>query len=93
VIRFSRKLREHYVQSEEEGKPTGWRAVYASGRWQVESGPAPAEPRAGARSGAASRATAGTKTGARASSGGKTGAGASGGAKTTRKAPAKRKST
>ncbi len=93
VIRFSRKLREHYVQSEEEGKPTGWRAVYASGRWQVESGPAPAEPRAGARSGAASRATAGAKTGARASSGGKTGAGASGGAKTTRKAPAKRKST
>ena len=36
VIRFSRKSQEHYVQSEVDGKPTGWRAVYQSGRW-VES--------------------------------------------------------
>jgi DNA topoisomerase-1 len=36
VIRFSRKSREHYVQSEVGGKPTGWRATYQNGRW-IES--------------------------------------------------------
>lgn len=36
VIRFSRKTREQYVQSEVEGKPTGWRAFYSNGAWQVE---------------------------------------------------------
>jgi len=36
VIRFSRKSQEHYVQSEVDGKPTGWRATYQNGRW-VES--------------------------------------------------------
>ncbi|TWH65034.1 DNA topoisomerase-1 [Azomonas agilis] len=35
IVRFSRKTKEHYVQSEQEGKPTGWRAVYEQGRWQV----------------------------------------------------------
>lgn len=36
VVRFSRKTKEHYVQSEADGKPTGWRAFYNNGRWQVE---------------------------------------------------------
>jgi DNA topoisomerase-1 len=36
VIRFSRKTKEHYVQSEIEGKPTGWRAFYRDGRWQIQ---------------------------------------------------------
>jgi len=36
VIRFSRKTKEQYVQSELEGKPTGWRAFYSNGAWQVE---------------------------------------------------------
>lgn len=36
VIRFSRKTKEQYVQSEVEGKPTGWRAFYSNGAWQVE---------------------------------------------------------
>lgn len=36
IVRFSRKSREHYVQTEIAGKPTGWRAVYTNGRW-VES--------------------------------------------------------
>lgn len=35
-VRFSRKTKEQYVQSEVEGKPTGWRAWYNDGRWQVE---------------------------------------------------------
>ena len=33
VIRFSRKEKQQYVQSEEDGKATGWRATYQDGRW------------------------------------------------------------
>ena len=33
VVRFSRKTQEQYVQSEEEGKPTGWKAFYKGGKW------------------------------------------------------------
>jgi len=48
VIRFSRKLKEHYVQTEVDGKPTGWRAIYADGRWQGDTaGVAAAESRGG----------------------------------------------
>ena len=36
VIRFSRKTQEHYVQTEDDGKPTGWAAYYRDGKWQVE---------------------------------------------------------
>ena len=36
VIRFSRKTKEQYVQSEVDGKPTGWRAFHANGQWKVE---------------------------------------------------------
>ncbi len=36
VIRFSRKTKEQYVQSEVDGKPSGWRAFYDNGRWKVE---------------------------------------------------------
>ena len=35
VIRFSRKTREQYVQSEVDGKPTGWKAFYDGKAWQV----------------------------------------------------------
>ncbi|SHE50582.1 DNA topoisomerase-1 [Microbulbifer donghaiensis] len=38
VVRFSRKTQEQYVQSEEEGKATGWRAFYRDGKWQIEAG-------------------------------------------------------
>jgi hypothetical protein len=92
VIRFSRKQREHYVQSEEEGKPTGWRAVFTGSRWQVEAGPAPAEPRAGAARGGVRAASAG-KAGAR--SGGRTSTvkAATGKAAPARKASPRRKTT
>ncbi|MEH6672531.1 type I DNA topoisomerase [Halopseudomonas sp.] len=33
VIRYSRKTKEQYVQSEVEGKPTGWRAYHDGKRW------------------------------------------------------------
>ncbi|MGQ9424638.1 type I DNA topoisomerase [Gilvimarinus sp. F26214L] len=37
VVRYSRKTKEQYVQSEVEGKATGWKAFYENGRW-VSSG-------------------------------------------------------
>ena len=35
VIRYSRKTKEIYVQSEEEGKTTGWKSFYEGGKWVV----------------------------------------------------------
>lgn len=35
VVRYSRKTKEQYVQSEEEGKATGWKAFYQDGKWQI----------------------------------------------------------
>lgn len=37
VVRYSRKTKEQYVQSEIDGKASGWRAFYENGRW-VSSG-------------------------------------------------------
>jgi len=33
VLRFSRKTREQYVQSEVDGKPSGWSAYYEGNKW------------------------------------------------------------
>ncbi len=38
VIRYSRKTKEQYVQSEIEGKATGWKAFYQGGKW-IETAP------------------------------------------------------
>lgn len=38
VIRYSRKTKEQYVQSEVEGKPSGWRAFYDGKRWTEDDG-------------------------------------------------------
>ena len=38
LLRFSRKSREQYVQSEIDGKPTGWYAFYRDGAWHEEGG-------------------------------------------------------
>ena len=35
VIRYSRKTKEIYVQSEQEGKATGWKAFFEGGKWVV----------------------------------------------------------
>jgi len=35
VVRFSRKTGNHYVQTEVDGKPTGWMASYRNGKWEV----------------------------------------------------------
>jgi DNA topoisomerase-1 len=36
IIRFSRKTKEQYVQTEVNGKATGWKAFYNNGKWQVQ---------------------------------------------------------
>jgi len=36
IIRFSRKNKEHYVQTEVNGKPTGWKAFFVKGEWQQQ---------------------------------------------------------
>ncbi|GAB3091684.1 type I DNA topoisomerase [Aestuariicella hydrocarbonica] len=35
LVRFSRKTKEQYVQSEIDGKATGWKAFYENGGWVV----------------------------------------------------------
>ena len=35
VIRYSRKTKEQYVQSEIEGKATGWKAFHEGGKWVI----------------------------------------------------------
>ncbi len=35
-VRFSRKTKEQYVMTEQDGKATGWRAVYRDGKWREE---------------------------------------------------------
>lgn len=37
IIRFSRKTKEQYVQTEVDGKATGWKAFYEGGKWKVVS--------------------------------------------------------
>ncbi|TFH69158.1 type I DNA topoisomerase [Gammaproteobacteria bacterium LSUCC0057] len=36
VVRFDRKTREHYVRSENDGKPSGWAAYFSKGLWQSQ---------------------------------------------------------
>jgi len=38
VIRYSRKTKEQYVMTEENGKPTGWKAYYVGNKWVIEEG-------------------------------------------------------
>ncbi len=38
IVRFSRKSREQYVMSEEEGKATGWVATCKNGKWAEKTG-------------------------------------------------------
>ncbi len=42
VVKFSRKNKEQYVQSEIDKKPTGWKAFYRKGTWTTDSEGIPA---------------------------------------------------
>lgn len=61
IVRFSRKTKEQYVQSEVDGKATGWKAFYDNGKWTISDKPAKKLPRkkASAKKTAASKKTSG----------------------------------
>lgn len=57
-VRFSRKTKEQYVMTEEEGKATGWKAFYTGGKWIEEAAKKPApKKKAAPRKKAATKAT------------------------------------
>ncbi len=66
VVRYSRKEKMQFVQSEENGKATGWRAVYRNGRWVAEDArKAKSSGKAGGKGGKGGKAASGsTKRGA-----------------------------
>ncbi|PFG45838.1 DNA topoisomerase I [Vibrio sp. ES.051] len=35
IVRFSRKTKENYVRSEENGKPSGWTVLFVDGKWEI----------------------------------------------------------
>ncbi|CAE6917300.1 Releases the supercoiling and torsional tension of DNA [Vibrio sp. B1FIG11] len=35
VVRFSRKSKENYVRTEDNGKPSGWTALFVDGKWEI----------------------------------------------------------
>ncbi len=47
LIRFSRKTKEQYVQSEVDGKATGWKAFYQGGKWVAAETKKPARKKSG----------------------------------------------
>lgn len=61
IIRYSRKSKEQYLMTEVEGKATGWRAFYRSGKWEQEAAKKPAAKKAGAKKPAAKRKPAAKK--------------------------------
>ena len=63
LIRYSRKAKEQYVQSEVDGKATGWKAFYRDGRWVEQAKPPPkAKAKAKAKSKAKAKAKAKAKS-------------------------------
>ncbi len=44
AIRFDRKIKEHYVRTDKDGKATGWSARFESGKW-IEHLPAKKKPK------------------------------------------------
>ncbi|EOD78653.1 DNA topoisomerase I [Grimontia indica] len=35
VVRFSRKSKENYVRTEDDGKPSGWTGLFIDGKWEI----------------------------------------------------------
>jgi DNA topoisomerase I len=61
LIKFGRKTKEHYVMTEEDDKPTGWRADYVDGKWLEEAPPAK-KPKAKTKAKAKTKTKAKAKT-------------------------------
>jgi len=71
VIRYSRKTKEQYVQSEDDdGKATGWKAFYENGRWVEQQAPAASSRKGGKGKTRGGKAKAGAGGARRRSSGG-----------------------
>ena len=64
VIRYSRKTKEQYVQTEVDGKPTGWKAFYQGDKWMAEA--KAAKPKAKAKTKPKAKAKAKAKSKAKA---------------------------
>lgn len=62
VVRYSRKTKEQYVQSEVEGKATGWKAFYEKGKWVVTSTTKAKPKKSKAKTKAKTKKTAAKKT-------------------------------
>ena len=60
VIKYSRKEKEQYVASEEDGKATGWRAHYVDGKWHEHLAP-PKKKRAAKKKAPAAKRASSTK--------------------------------
>ena len=58
ILRYSRKTREQYVMTEEDGKPSGWYAFYRDGHWEVEEKKKAAPKKKAARKKAAKKKAA-----------------------------------
>lgn len=44
IVRYSRKTKEQYVQTEVDGKATGWKAFYEGGKWVISDEQKPKKP-------------------------------------------------
>jgi DNA topoisomerase-1 len=77
LVRFSRKTKEQYVQSEVDGKATGWKAFYENGKW-VSSGEVSSPGKAGAKKKASAKKTTAKKSTTKKSTGKKAAAKATG---------------
>ncbi|WP_439107067.1 type I DNA topoisomerase [Congregibacter sp.] len=66
-IRYSRKTKEQYVMTEEDGKATGWKAFHDGGRWQIQEAPPKRKPKAKAKAKAKTKAKAKAKAKAKSS--------------------------
>ena len=60
-VRFSRKTKEQYVMTEEDGKATGWKAFYHGGKWQEDQPKPKARPKTKTKAKAKAKAKAKSK--------------------------------
>jgi DNA topoisomerase-1 len=60
LIKFGRKTKEHYLMTEKDDKPTGWRADFVDGQWAEEAAPVK-KPKAKAKAKTKAKAKAKTK--------------------------------
>jgi DNA topoisomerase-1 len=65
LVRYSRKTKEQYVQSEVDKKATGWKAFYSDGKWEVSKPEKKAAKKKAAKKSRAKKKTAAKKKAAK----------------------------